>query len=74
MRSSTKRISLVTGANEGIGFDLTRHAGHRVLFGARDVALGKAAAATLKAEGVATRSRVERDKASRSIQPIPASP
>jgi NAD(P)-dependent dehydrogenase (short-subunit alcohol dehydrogenase family) len=58
MPSSTKRISLVTGANKGIGFELTRQlgkAGHRVLLGARDVSLGEAAAAALKAEGLDVR-------------------
>jgi len=55
MPSSAKRISLVTGANKGISFKVTRQlgkAGHRVLLGARDVASGEAAAATLKAEGI----------------------
>jgi NAD(P)-dependent dehydrogenase (short-subunit alcohol dehydrogenase family) len=56
--NSAKRISLVTGANKGIGFEVARQlgtAGHRVLLGARDVALGEAAAATLKAEGIDVR-------------------
>ena len=57
MPSSAHGVSLVTGANKGIGFEIARQlgkAGHQVLLGARDVARGEAAA-TLKAEGIVVR-------------------
>jgi NAD(P)-dependent dehydrogenase (short-subunit alcohol dehydrogenase family) len=49
----TKR-ALVTGANRGIGFEISRQlgkAGHAVLLGARDLASGEEAAAKLRNEG-----------------------
>ena len=55
MASPTPRIALITGANKGIGFEIARQvgkAGHLILLGARDVKLGEAAAAVLKAEGI----------------------
>jgi NAD(P)-dependent dehydrogenase (short-subunit alcohol dehydrogenase family) len=48
------RISLVTGANKGIGLEVARQlgrAGHRVLLGARDAGRGQAAADALRGEG-----------------------
>lgn len=49
-----RRIALVTGGNKGIGFEVVRGlgaAGATVYLGARQPALGEAAAATLRDEG-----------------------
>jgi NAD(P)-dependent dehydrogenase (short-subunit alcohol dehydrogenase family) len=46
--------ALITGANKGIGFEVAHQlaaSGYTVLLGARNKALGEAAAATLKREG-----------------------
>jgi len=58
MVEELKRIALVTGANKGIGFEVTRSlgkAGLIVLVGARNRELGEAATATLTAEGIDAR-------------------
>lgn len=50
-----QKIALITGANKGIGLETARQLGQQqftVLIGARDEARGKAAAETLKAEGI----------------------
>ena len=58
MGTSHDRITLVTGANKGIGLEIARQIGkkdHRILLAARDAALGKAAAAALAAERIDVR-------------------
>jgi len=58
MQNSAKRIALVTGGNKGIGFEVARQLAARgcsVLLGARNPALGEAAAAKLAGEGLAAR-------------------
>jgi NAD(P)-dependent dehydrogenase (short-subunit alcohol dehydrogenase family) len=53
-----KNIALVTGANKGIGFEVSRQlgrAGFTVLMGARDAARGEEATEKLRAEGLDVR-------------------
>lgn len=53
--AANKTITLITGANKGIGFETARQLGklgHTVLMGARDQARGRAAADRLKSEGL----------------------
>lgn len=52
------KVVLVTGANKGIGFEVSRElgrAGFTVLLGARDTARGKEAVSTLRGEGLDVR-------------------
>jgi len=53
------RIAVVTGANRGIGLEVTRQLaaqGDTVLLGARDLAKGRSAAAVLHADGLDVRA------------------
>lgn len=55
MRTSSRKIALVTGANKGIGFEIARQigrAGATVLLGARNRVAGEKAAAVLAGEGL----------------------
>lgn len=50
-----QRLALITGANKGLGLETARQLGKQgitVLIGARDVAKGAAAVATLAKEGI----------------------
>ena len=54
----TGRVGLVTGANKGIGFQVSRELArlnHRVLIGARNTARGAGAAADLSKEMLCAR-------------------
>ena len=54
-----KQIALITGANQGIGLEIARQLGaqgYRVVLGARDLAKGEAAAASLRAAGTDARA------------------
>ncbi|MEP6754100.1 MAG: SDR family oxidoreductase [Chthonomonadales bacterium] len=56
---SGKKVALVTGANKGLGLEISRQLGAQgitVLIGSRDLGRGEAAAATLKSEGIDTRA------------------
>jgi NAD(P)-dependent dehydrogenase (short-subunit alcohol dehydrogenase family) len=58
MKSSRKPVALVTGANKGIGFEVTRgiaKSGYVVLLGARNPTTGRAAADTLTKGGLDVR-------------------
>jgi NAD(P)-dependent dehydrogenase (short-subunit alcohol dehydrogenase family) len=57
--STSKKIALITGANRGLGLEMARQLGEQgitVLITARDAEKGKAAAATLAAEGIDARA------------------
>jgi NAD(P)-dependent dehydrogenase (short-subunit alcohol dehydrogenase family) len=58
MNDRISRIALITGTNKGIGFEIARGIGRTgalVLLGARDSALGEAAAAKLRGEKIDAR-------------------
>jgi NAD(P)-dependent dehydrogenase (short-subunit alcohol dehydrogenase family) len=53
----TNKVALITGANKGLGLEIARQLGQQgitVVLSARDEAKGRAAAETLKAEGLDT--------------------
>ena len=55
MPDTTKKVALITGANKGIGFEVSRQlgrAGYTVLLGARNLDLGQKAADVLKSESL----------------------
>jgi NAD(P)-dependent dehydrogenase (short-subunit alcohol dehydrogenase family) len=55
MNDPAKKVALVTGANKGIGLEISRQLGRlgfAIIVGARDKKLGLAAAEQLKAEGL----------------------
>ncbi len=61
-----KRTALVSGANRGIGLEVSRQLGrlgHRVLLGSRDAARGEEAAARLRAGGIGDIAAVTLDVA-----------
>lgn len=57
--SAVKKVALITGANKGLGLETARQLGKQgitVLVGARDLAKGEAAVASLKKDGIDARA------------------
>ena len=57
--STEKKVAFITGANRGLGLETARELGKLgivVVIGSRDPEKGKAAAATLRSEGIAAES------------------
>ena len=53
--AAENKVALITGANKGIGLEIARQLGRQgftVLLGSRDEARGRAAADTLRGEGI----------------------
>ena len=60
---ATSRIILVTGGNDGIGFEIVKNLAkkeHTVLIGARSVERGMAAVYVIKGDGLMDGSNVQR--------------
>jgi NAD(P)-dependent dehydrogenase (short-subunit alcohol dehydrogenase family) len=58
MQQANSRVALITGANQGIGFEIARElgkAGHTVILGARNPELGRKAATKLSEENIDAR-------------------